>query len=49
MTATVQLIPNLKFTQLFKPEKEFDVMKEIYAALRMPTLAEKTTVLGKQV
>ena len=30
-----------------KPEMEFHVMEEMYAALRMCTCAEKTTFLGK--
>ena len=42
-----QLTPNGKSYQLSKPEIEFHVMKEIYAALRMCTCAEKTTFLGK--
>ena len=47
MTATAQLTPNQKFYQLSKPEIEFHVMEEMYAALRMCTCAEKTTFLGK--
>ena len=45
--ATAQLTPNQKFYQLSKPEIEFHVMKEMYAALRMCTYAEKTTFLSK--
>ena len=33
--------------KLSKPEIEFHVMEEMYAALRMCTCAEKTTFLGK--
>ena len=47
LTATTQLTPNRKFYQLSKPEKEFHMMEEMYAALRMRMCAEKTTLLGK--
>ena len=42
-----QLTPNQKSYQLSKPEKEFHVMEEMYAALRMHMCAEKTRFLGK--
>ena len=47
LTATAQLTPNWKSYQLSKPEIEFHVMEEMYAALFMCTCAEKTTFLGK--
>ena len=47
LTAMAQLTPNRKSYQLSKPEIEFHVMKEMYAALRMCTYAEKTTFLSK--
>ena len=47
MTATAQLTPNWKSYQLFKPEKEFHVMEEMYAVLHMRMCTEKTTFLGK--
>ena len=47
VTAIAQLIPNRKSYQLSKPEIEFHVMEEMYAALCMCTCAEKTTFLGK--
>ena len=47
LTATAQLTLNRKSYQLSKPEIEFHVMKEMYAALRMCACAEKTTFLGK--
>ena len=40
LTATAQLTPNQKSYQLSKPEKEFHVMEEMYAALRMHMCAE---------
>ena len=43
MTAKAQLTPNRKSYQLFKPDIEFHVMEEMYAALRMCTCAGKTT------
>ena len=43
LTATAQLTPNRKSYQLPKPEIEFRVMEEIYAALCMYKRAEKTT------
>ena len=42
-TATAQLTPNQRSYQLSKPEIEFHVMEEIYAAICMYTCAEKTT------
>ena len=45
--SAAQLAQNRKSYQLFKLEIEFNVMEEIYAALRMCTCAEKTTFLGK--
>ena len=47
LTATAQLTLNRKSYQLSKPEIEFHVMEEMYAALRLCTCEEKTTVLGK--
>ena len=47
LTATTQLTPNRKFYQLSKPEIEFHVMEEMYAALCMSTSAEKTIFLHK--
>ena len=47
LTATAQLTLNWKSYQLSKPEIEFHVMEEMYAALRMCVCAEKTTFLGK--
>ena len=47
LTATAQLIPNRKSYQMSKPEKEFHVIEEMYAALRMRMCAEKTIYLGK--
>ena len=47
MTATAQVTPNRKFYKLSKPEIEFHVIKEMYAALLMCTCAEKTSFLGK--
>ena len=41
------MIPNRKFYQLSKPEKEFHMMEEMYAASRMRMCAEKTTLLVK--
>ena len=35
LTATAQLTPNRKSYQLSKPEIEYHVMEEMYAALRM--------------
>ena len=40
LTATAQLTPNRKSYQLSKPEKEFHVMEEMYAALHMHMCAE---------
>ena len=45
--ATAQMTPNQKSYQLSKPEIEYPVMEEMYAALHMCTCAEKTTFLGK--
>ena len=45
LTATAQL----KSYQLSKPEKEFHVIEEMYAALRMRMCAEKTIYLGKGI
>ena len=42
-TATAKLTPNQKSYQLSKPQIEFDVMEEMYAASCMRTCAEKTT------
>ena len=47
LTATAQLTPNRKSYQLSKPEIEFHMMEEMYAALCMCTCAEKTTFFGK--
>ena len=47
LTATAQLTLNRKSYQLSKPEIEFHMMEEMYAALCMCTCAEKTTVFGK--
>ena len=47
LTATAQLTQNRKSYQLSKPEIEFHMMEEMYAALRMCTCAEKMTFLGK--
>ena len=49
LTATAQLTPNRKSYQLSKPEKEFHVIEEMYAALHisMRMCAEKTKYLGK--
>ena len=47
LTATAQLTQYRKSYQLSKPEIEFHVMEEMYAALRLCTCAEKTTFLGK--
>ena len=47
LTATAQLTPNWKSYQLSKPEKEFHLMEEMYAASQMRMSAEKTTFLGK--
>ena len=44
---TAQLTLNRKSYQLSKPEIEFHMMEEMYAALCMCTCAEKTTVFGK--
>ena len=41
------MIPNRKSYQLSKPEIEFHMMEEMYAALCMCTCEEKTTFLGK--
>ena len=46
MTATTQLTQNRKSYQLFKLEKEYHVMEEMYAASHMRMCAEKTTFLG---
>ena len=43
LTARTQLTPNRKSYQLFQPEKEFQVMEKMYAALLMRMCAEKTT------
>ena len=43
LTGTATLLQNRKCYQLSKPEIEFDVMKEMYAALGMHTCSEKTT------
>ena len=43
----ILLTLDLKFYQLSKPEIEFHVMEEMYAALCMCTCAKKTTFLGK--
>ena len=45
LTATPQLTPNQKSYQLSKPEIEFHMMEEMYAALCMCTCAEKTTLV----
>ena len=47
LTATAQLNPNRKSYQLSKPEIEFHMMEDMYAALPMCTFAEKTTFFGK--
>ena len=47
MTAIAQLTPKRKSYQLSKPEIEFHMMEEMYAALCMCMCAEKTTVFGK--
>ena len=47
MRATAQLTLNRKSYQLSKPEIEFHVMEEMYAALRLCMCEEKTTFLGK--
>jgi len=47
LTATAQLTLNRKSYQLSKPDIEFYVMEEMYAALRLCTCEEKTTFLGK--
>ena len=47
LTATAQLTLNRKSYQLSKPEIEFHMMEEMYAALCMCGCAEKTTFLGK--
>ena len=47
LTATAQLTPNGKSYQLSKPEIEFHVIEEMYAALRKCMSAEKTTFLDK--
>ena len=47
LTATAQLTPNRKSYQLSKPEKEFHVIEEMYAASHMRMCAENTTYLGK--
>ena len=47
LTATARLTLNRKSYQLSKPEIEFHMMEEMYAALCMCTCAEKTTVFGK--
>ena len=47
LTATAQMTPNQKSYQLSKPEIEFHMMEEMYAALCMRGCAEKTTFLGK--
>ena len=39
--------PNWKSYLLSKPEKEFHVMEEMYAASQMRMSAEKTTFLGR--
>ena len=44
LTATAQLTPNRKSYQLSKPEIEFHVMEEMYAALCMCACAKKTFV-----
>ena len=47
LTATAQLTLNRKSYQLSKPEKEFHVMEDMYAASPMRMSAEKMTFLGK--
>ena len=47
LPATAQLTTNRKSYQLSKPEKEFHVIEEMYAALRMRMFAEKMIYLGK--
>ena len=47
LTTRAQLTVNRKSYQLSKPEIEFHVMEEMYAALRMCACAETTTFLGK--
>ena len=39
--------PQPEILSAVKPEKEFRVMEEMYAASRMRMCAEKTTFLGK--
>ena len=41
--------PNWKSYLLSKPEKEFHVMEEMYAASQMGMSAEEMTFLGKDV
>ena len=43
LTGTAKLTQNRKCYQLCKPEIEFTLMKEMYAALGMHTCSEKTT------
>ena len=43
LTASTQLTPNRKYYQLSNPETEFNMFKEIYAALSMGTFLENTT------
>ena len=47
LTETAQLTQNRKSYQLSKPEIEFHVMVEMYAALCMCACAKKTTFVGK--
>ena len=47
LTATTQLTPNRKSYQLSKPEIEFHMIEEMYAALHMYTCAEKMTFVDK--
>ena len=47
LTVPAQLTQNWKSCQLSKPDIEFHVMEEMYAALCMCMCAEKTTFLGK--
>ena len=47
LTATAQQIVNRKSYQLFKPEIEFHVMEEKYAALCICACAKKMTFVGK--
>ena len=44
LIGTAQLTPNQKCYPLSKAEIEFNMMKEMYAALNMRTCSEKTTV-----